>query len=82
MPGIARKDIKATDEFYSCPEEQGRTVERIDPLIEYLVITGTFSSFFTLLLRDLPKKEAEKGLAQMFRFYRGGWNSLMHFSED
>ena len=54
-------------------------MERIDPLIEQIVITGTFSSFFTLILQDIPKSEAERGLSQMFRFYRGGWNSLMHF---
>ena len=49
-------------------------------MIEQLVITGTFSSFFTLILRDIPRAEAERGLSQLFRFYRGGWNSLMHFS--
>jgi len=79
---IAKKDIDSTDVFCELLESQGKQVERIDPLIEQLVITGTFSSFFNLLLRDIPKEEAERGLVQMFRFYRGGWNSLMHFSES
>lgn len=78
---LAQKDIDSTNDFYNLLESQGKQVERIDSLIEQLVITGTFSSFFTLLLRDIPKEEAKRGLSQMFRFYRGGWNSLMHFED-
>lgn len=79
MQDIAKKDIDSTEDFYNLLESQGNKVERIDPLIEQLVITGTFSSFFTLILMDILKEEAERGLSQMFHFYRGGWNSLMHF---
>jgi len=79
MQRIAQKDIDSTEDFYNVLESQGKTVERIDPLIEQIVITGTFATFFTLILRDIPKDEAKRGLSQMFRFYRGGWNSLMHF---
>ncbi|MBR6079820.1 MAG: helix-turn-helix transcriptional regulator [Treponema sp.] len=78
---LSQKDIDSTDDFYNLLESQGKFVERIDPLIEQIVITGTFSSFFTLILLDIPKNEAKRGLSQMFRFYRGGWNSLMHFDE-
>ena len=78
---LAQKDMDSTDDFYRLLESLGKKVERIDPLIEQLVITGTFSSFFTLILRDLPKEEAERGLFQLFRFYRGGWNGLMHFAD-
>lgn len=78
---ISQKDIESTDDFYHILELQGKSVERIDPLIEQIVINGTFTSFFNLILRDIPKEEAECGLLQMFRFYRGGWNSLMHFSD-
>ena len=78
---IAQKDMDSTEDFYSLLESQGTRVERIDPLIEQIVITGTFSAFFTLILRDIPKAEAERGLSQMFRFYRGGWNGLMHFAD-
>ena len=78
---LAQKDMDSTENFYRMLESRGRKVERIDPMIEQLVITGTFSSFFTLILRDLSRSEAERGLSQLFRFYRGGWNSLMHFSD-
>lgn len=78
---LARKDMDSTEDFCRLLESQGSKVERIDPMIEELVITGTFSSFFTLILSDIPRAEAERGLAQLFRFYRGGWNSLMHFSD-
>ncbi len=76
---ISQKDIESTDDFYRILEMQGKSVERIDPLIEQIVINSTFSSFFNLILRDIPKEEAKRGLLQMFKFYRGGWNSLMHF---
>ena len=79
---MAKKDIESTDKFYDILESRGTKVERIEPLIEEIVITGTFSSFFSLSLRDIPLAEAEHGLEQMFRFYRGGWNNLMHFAED
>ena len=78
---IAQKDMDSTEDFYNLLESQGTQVEHIDPLIEQIVITGTFSAFFTLILRDIPKAEAERGLSQMFHFYRGGWNSLMHFAD-
>ena len=68
--------------FYDVLEKQGTKVERIDPMIEQLVILSTFTSFFTLILRDIPKEDAQRGLEQMFSFYRGGWNSLMHFSDE
>ena len=76
---ISQKDIESTDDFYRILEMQGKSVERIDPLIEQIVINSTFTSFFNLILRDIPKEEAKRGLLQMFKFYRGGWNSLMHF---
>ena len=76
---ISQKDIESTDDFYRILEMQGKSVERIDPLIEQIVINSTFASFFNLILRDIPKEEAKRGLLQMFKFYRGGWNSLMHF---
>lgn len=78
---LAQKDMDSTEDFYKLLESMGKKVERIDPLIEQLVITGTFSSFFALVLRDISEDEAKKGLSQMFRFYRGGWNSLMHFGD-
>lgn len=78
---LAQKDMDSTENFYRLLESVGKKVERIDPMIEQLVITGTFSSFFTLILRDISRKEAEHGLSQLFRFYRGGWNSLMHFAD-
>ena len=78
---LAQKDMESTEHFYQLLESQGTQVERVDPMIEQLVITGTFSSFFALILRDIPRKEAEHGLSQLFRFYRSGWNGLMHFSD-
>lgn len=57
---IAQKDIESTEEFYNILEKMGKKVVRIDPIIEQIVITGTFSSFFTLLLMDIPKAEAER----------------------
>lgn len=78
---LAQKDMDSTEDFYRLLESRNIPVERLDPMIELLVITGTFSSFFTLILRDIPKTEAERGLSQLFRFYRGGWNSLMHFAD-
>jgi len=81
LQNIAQKDIVSTDAFYDLLEKQGTKVERIDPLIEQLVIISTFTTFFTLVLQDIPKADAKRGLNQMFRFYRSGWNSLMHFSD-
>ncbi|MBR3548941.1 MAG: TetR/AcrR family transcriptional regulator [Treponema sp.] len=82
LQNITQKDIASTEAFYDVLEKQGTKVERIDPMIEQLVILSTFTSFFTLILRDIPKEDAQRGLEQMFRFYRGGWNSLMHFSDE
>ncbi|MCR5317786.1 MAG: TetR/AcrR family transcriptional regulator [Treponema sp.] len=82
LQNITQKDMASTDAFYNVLEKQGTKVERIDPMIEQLVILSTFTSFFTLILKDIPREDAQRGLEQMFRFYRGGWNSLMHFSEE
>ena len=80
LQDIVQKDIDSTERFYRILESRGTPVERVDPMVEQLVISGSFTAFFTLILKDIPREEAERGLAQLFRFYRGGWNNLMHFS--
>lgn len=78
---ITKRDLNSTENFYGVLESMGKKVERVDILIEEMVIKSTFSLFFELILKDLPKEEVEHGLSQLFDFYRGGWNNLMHFAE-
>jgi len=81
IQNLAKKDIDSTDSFYDFLESNGKDVERINPMIENIVITSTFTNFFTIILKDIPKEEAALCLSQLFRFYRGGWNSLMKFDD-
>lgn len=79
---VAQREIVATEKFYDILKSQGIKCENLDPLMEEIIIKGTFSSLFTLCLLDIPYDQAQKSLDQMFRFYRGGWDSLMHFSKN
>ncbi|MCR5187746.1 MAG: TetR/AcrR family transcriptional regulator, partial [Treponema sp.] len=47
---IAEKDIASTETFLNTMEKNGKKVERIDPIIEELVINNTFNMFFNLIL--------------------------------
>lgn len=77
---IAEKDIASTETFLNTMEKNGKKVERIDPIIEELVINNTFNMFFNLILRDIPREKAQHCLEQLFTFHRGGWDSLFAIS--
>lgn len=74
---FTQKDVASTETYFDMQEASGKKVERIDYIIEELLIGNTFNMFFDLILRDIAKEDAERGISQLFSFYRAGWDSLM-----
>ena len=77
---IAKKDIESTEVFLDTVEENGKKIQRIDPIIEDLILNNAFNMFFSLILRDLPREKVEHCLDQLFTFHRGGWDLLLNIS--
>ncbi|MCR4743140.1 MAG: TetR/AcrR family transcriptional regulator [Treponema sp.] len=77
---IAAKDIESTEVFLNTMESNGKKVERIEPIVEDLILNNTFNMFFSLILKDLPREKVEHCLEQLFTFHRGGWDSLFSIS--
>ena len=74
---LARMDVQATHDFEDAVDSIGTDVQRVHPILEQVLTTNMFSSFFDLIVRDVPREEADAYIRQLLTFYAGGWMQVM-----
>ena len=52
---LTNEDLKSTDVFYTTLQTLGKNPRTINPLSEYLILSGMFTSMFELLIKDISK---------------------------
>ena len=76
---MAVLDVKATHDFARNTAEKGIDLKNVNPKLEHMLTSGMFSTFFELIIHDVPKAEAEEYTKQLFDFYSAGWAKIMGF---
>ncbi|MCP1101729.1 AcrR family transcriptional regulator [Aequitasia blattaphilus] len=70
-------EIEATHRFMDVLEELGQSVKRMDPYFEHMLVSGMFSSFFEIIIHDIPKERAIKCIEELHDFYTAGWSKTI-----
>ncbi|WP_373132697.1 TetR/AcrR family transcriptional regulator [Clostridium sp. M62/1] len=70
-------EAEATHSYQKILEELGRPSPKIDPVLEHILITGMFHTFFELVIHEMPLDDAENYVKEMRAFYTAGWMKIM-----
>lgn len=70
-------ETKATHDFQQTLDAIGQPSPQIDPLLEHILITGMFNTYFELIIHEIPIERAKVCLSEMWDFYCAGWYKIM-----
>ena len=74
---IVEKEIAITHTFYEVIQSQGYHPHALNPMLEHIIVSGIFSSFFELIIHDISKEEGLKCVKELHDFYAAGWESVL-----
>ena len=66
---------ESTEEFISLMRENGLDLH-VDPLLEHMITSGYFTSFFEIVRHSVPRDEAFSYISNLQAFYKAGWERL------
>ena len=70
-------ETEATHDFQIILDSIGKPSPHIDPMLEHILITGMFNTYFELIIHEMPIERAEIYLSEMWDFYCAGWYKIM-----
>lgn len=62
-------ETEATHDFQKILDSIGKPSPHIDPMLEHILITGMFNTYFELIIHEMPIERAEIYLSEMWDFY-------------
>ena len=76
---MAQLDEEATHNFAQTAGQAGAPIKAVNPRLERILTGAMFSTFFELIVEDIPREEAPEFLQQTLDFFSGGWATIMGF---
>ena len=73
---MMRVEEESTEEFILLMRRNGMEIPEIDPLLEHMITSGYFTSFFEVVRHSVPRKEARIYIQNLQAFYKAGWERL------
>lgn len=70
-------EVDSTEHFIKTLQANGQEVPSLDPVLEHLLTSGMFSSFFEIVIHNYPKEYAKNCINELFVFYSAGWTAIM-----
>ena len=70
-------EVKSTHDFIDTLKSLGHNVKAIDSRLEHILVSGMFTSFFEMVIHDMPKEQAVTFNKELRAFYTAGWKELM-----
>lgn len=67
---------ESTEKFIDLMRENGMSVPDIDPLLEHMITSGYFMSFFEIVRHSVPRDAAFSYIHDLQAFYKAGWERL------
>ena len=67
---------QSTEDFVNLMRANGMDIPHIDPLLEHMITSGYFTSFFEVVRHSVPRDEAKDYIQNLQAFYRAGWECL------
>ena len=76
---MANLDVSATHSFAQVNRELGVPMKPVNAKLEHMLTSGMFSTYFELVVHDIPRQEADEYIQQLLAFYGAGWAKIMGF---
>lgn len=73
-------DVDATHMFAQNSQQLRVPVSPVNPMLEQMLISGMFTTYFQLVVYDVPQEEAAAYTDQLLTFHVAGWEKIMGFS--
>lgn len=73
-------EVQATHDFVETMNQNGRQIKSVDSMLEHMLTSGMFATFFELLLHRSQIQEAKLYLKQLRAFYTAGWRELFEIT--
>ena len=74
---IVAVEIDMTHRFYDVINTQGYHPRALNATLEHIITSGLFSSFFELIIHDIPKDEGVRCVKELHDFYEAGWAGIL-----
>ena len=72
-------EVNATHRFAKNLEKLGYPEYNVDPRLEHMLCSGLFSSYFELIIHDMPYEKAKEYICDLRDFYTAGWQKIMGY---
>ena len=73
---MMKVEEESTEEFIDLMRKNGMEIPEIDPLLEHMVTSGYFTSFFEVVRHSVPREDARIYIRNLQAFYKAGWERL------
>ena len=73
---MMKVEEESTEEFIALMRKNGKEIPEIDPLLEHMVTSGYFTSFFEVVRHSVPREDARIYIQNLQAFYKAGWERL------
>ncbi len=77
---LVKKEFEATHQFYEMIQQEGQRA--LNPTLSHILVSGMFSSFFELIIHEIPEEEGLRCVEELYAFYMAGWRRLFHLPGD
>lgn len=74
---MVETEVEATHRFFDVLRRLGRPVRNMDPQLEHILVSGLFSSFFEIVIHEMPQEQARTYVKELREFYTAGWQKVM-----
>lgn len=73
---MMKVEEESTEEFIALMRRNGKEIPEIDPLLEHMITSGYFASFFEVVRHSVPREDARIYIQNLQAFYKAGWERL------
>ena len=81
IDNMVKLEVESTLAFIDILKKKGREVVEIDPTLMHMICTAMFNLFFEPVRHQMDKDTARRYLADGFKFFNAGWETIFCTNE-
>lgn len=79
IDALVQIETEGTQRFVEVQRSHGNNLREVDGALEHVLTSGLFSSFFEMVVHDMPKEQAARFVKELQVFYSAGWKEIMGY---
>ena len=70
-------EVEYTLQYMEVLRRLGKDIPELDKSLCHIIASGMFNGIFEIVVHDMPREQALRGVDQLRDFYTAGWLKLM-----